>query len=419
MNRRVVPRLIGLFMLASAVLGSKCVNYDERLTPGGGADGASDADGDGDPEPGDTTISDCLPPEPVFDLDAMMGVACTKTRCSGQRAASFWVDVWNDYDVVRIVRFRDDAPGPRFEITDEQGNPSDLAFVQGTPVTIILRNEGDSGVSRAYDFTAPVLFRHVAWRDVATSDGVYKSATFDAVLPGYTAGQRHEVVLSFVPIELGTFDVYSSGGVTNGTRYAAIADATVTPDLATGDAGQGMKTTVTITGGVTLALFSGTDIERDARLDDDPRRDATHSVWDPGNLRTVTIGASEVQDAVTGRYTLTFQWSSRAFPVSVGHLIELQNGSTNRFRHNFTANGLLRGSVNRALVDSQTEVRASAFDSVDVLVGKTIRIYFVPTVIARYGVFCNRGSTYSTNGQPDLGSGHAGAGMHDLVEVIP
>ena len=417
MTRSGPLRVAGLLLLGSTLTGSKCVSYDERLTVPSDPNNAGDADGDADP--GDGTVTECLPPEPVYDLNEMRRAACVGLRCASQRASAFWFDAWEDHDVVRVVRFRDDAPGPRFDVTDEQGAPSSLAFVQGTPVTLIVRNEGDAGVSRAYDFTAPLLFHHVAWRDIATSDGTYEAATFDAVLPGYASGQRREVVIAFVPIERGTFDVYSSGGVVNGTAYSAIASGPATPDLATGDAGQGMKTTLTITGDSPLTLFRGSDVDRDARLDDDPRRAASDPVWDPGNLRTVTIDAVEAQNPDTGGDIFTFQWSSLAFPVNVAHVIELHSVAANRYQHNFTALGLMRGSVNRGVSDSQTEVRAASYDSINIVAGKTIRIYFVPTVIARYEVFCQLGIVFSSNGQPDLQSGHAGAGMHDVVEVVP
>jgi hypothetical protein len=80
---------------------------------------------------------------------------------------------------------------------------------------------------------------------------------------------------------------------------------------------------------------------------------------------------------------------------------------------------MLSDSVFRAAVDIDVEVRAAYLATVTVQPAARIQVFVVPTVAREYQTYCQIGVSHASNGAPDLTTGHAGAGMHDLITVVP
>ncbi len=413
----------------------KCFDYDappppdtgpvdsgmDAVVDSGPADTAPEAMPDAAPDAADTTppidTGMIVLPTPEGMIDA----ACRALRCDGAAAWAYWRDDWDEYAVERTVTFRDpDASTSTFEVTDETGAPADLTFEPAVPVTLHVVSPGDGTATAAHDLTAPAFFRAIAYRDVLTNSGAYEGPTIDAVAPRFDAATEHRASIRFVPIESGTFTAWSSVGVTDGDRYAEILDGSVTPDFATGDAGKGMMLTITVSAGSDdLTVFQGEDPDRPAALDTDPRRYASDPVWDMASSVLVGVVAQEGLDPMTGESRFTFNWTTRTFTRDVGYVIELQNEPTNRFRHDFTALGMFTDSVMRAAIDADVEVRAPYFGGAVIAPGERLQLLAVPTVAREYEIYCAIGVTHAPNGAPDLTTGHAGAGMHDVITVVP
>ena len=186
-----------------------------------------------------------------------------------------------------------------------------------------------------------------------------------------------------------------------------------------GDAGRGMTVSLEITPADDLTLFLGESADRPPSLDTDPRRDPTDPVWDGAASVLVGVLAQEAIDGMTGENVFTFDWTTRTFTKDVGHVIEVTNETGNRFQHAFNAMGMMADSVVRGGIDPDVEVRAPYFTNMTVRPGMTMSLHFVPTVVRDYQTYCQIGVTHADNGAPDLSTGHAGAGMHDLVSVVP
>ncbi len=299
------------------------------------------------------------------------------------------------------------------------GAASDLVFAQAVPVTLHLVAPGDATASAVHDFTASLFFRSVAFRDVATASGTYKGPTLDAVELVHEEGTEHRATLRFVPIETGTFTAYSSQGVTDGRRYAEIVQGTITPDLTTGDADKGMTIDLEVVGDEGLTIFQASSPDRPADLDADPRRDSSHPVWEAASVTTIGILAQEGLDPMTGESRFTFDWTTRTLTQNTGHVLEVENEAGNLFDHDFTALGMLSDSVVRAAEDAHAEIRAPYFSGASITPGLRIRLYLVPTIAREYQTYCQIGVSHADNGAPDLTTGHAGAGMQDVVTVVP
>jgi uncharacterized cupredoxin-like copper-binding protein len=255
---------------------------------------------------------------------------------------------------------------------------------------------------------------------VVTESGAYSGPSIDAVIPTFDAATEHRATIRFVPIEADTFTLWSSMGVTDGDRYAEIVDGSVTPDLGTGDAGKGMTITVEVMAGDDdLTVFQGQTPDRDPALDVDPRRSAADPVWESASVALVGALAQEGLDPMTGENRFTYDWTTRTLMQNVGHVIEIENEAGNRFRHSFAAQGMLSDSVFRAGLDLDVEVRAAYLETVVVQPGARLQIFIVPTVAQEYQTYCQIGVSHAANGTPDLTTGHAGAGMHDLITVAP
>jgi hypothetical protein len=378
----------------------------------------------GPTDTGTETLPDTLPPidtaPPVMPTaEGMIAAACLALRCDAADAVRYWRSDWDDYDVERTITFRDEATTSTFDVTDDTGATSTLAFVAGIPVTLHLVAPGDGTATTAHDFTAPAFFRTVAFRDVVTASGAYEAVAFDAILPTFETGVEHRATLRFVPIEAGSYTAWSSTGVTDGDRYTAIVDGSASPDLGTGDAGRGMTLTLDVTPADALTVFQGASLERPPSLDADPRRDASDPIWDGAAVALVGITAMEGLDPMTGESVFTFDWTTRTLTRNVGHILELSNNPTNRFRHDFTAMGMMSDAVVRAGLDPDAEVRAPYFRGTVINPGMTIQLFVVPTLARAYQTYCEIGVVHAENGVPDLTTGHAGAGMHDLITIVP
>jgi len=414
-------------VLAPLLLAPKCFEYQPAQMPDTGpADTGMDAPDTGPEDTGpETGLPDTTPPidtgtPPMLSPEGMIDAACLALRCDAGDAVRYWKDDWDDHHVERIVTFRDpDASTAVFEVTDAAGAPSDLRFTSALPVTLHLVAPGDGSATGPHDLTAPELFRSIALRDVATDGGAYKGPTIDAVLPIYEAGVEHRATIRFIPIEQGTFTGWSSTGVTDGDRYAEIVLGTVTPDLGTGDAGLGMTLSVEVTADDDLTVFQGESSDRPPGLDADPRRDAADPVWGGGVVSVIGILAQEGLDPMTGESLFTFNWTTRTLAKDVGHVLELTSRPTNRFRHDFTALGMMSDSVVRAALDVDAEVRAPYFAATNINPGETIQLFIVPTIARDYQTYCQIGVTHAASGAPDLTTGHAGAGMQDEITVAP
>lgn len=419
---RVRPSTLLLLATVPALLAPKCIDYDapadsgrpdagrvDAGTDAGGVD-AGPADGGADAGPADAGFD--AGPEPL-SAAGMRRAACLADRCRAPAAVRYWKDDWELFHVQRTVTLADDE----LAVTDADGAPAALTFESGIPVTLTVVLPDDA--TSAHDLTAPGFFRTVAWRDVETGDGGYRAPTFDAVLPRFEPGVSHAAVLRFVPIERGEHVAYSSTGVTDGQRYAEILTGAVAPDLDTGDAAAGLTATVSVTGPAEITVFQGSDPDRAAALDADPRRDADHAVWDPAAVTTIGIDSIEGIDPMTGLSVFTFDWTTRELRQGVGHVLELSSRPGNDFQHNFTAQGLLIDAVLRRVVDSEVELRAPYVETTNVDAGALIQIWLVPTVVKDYQTYCQIGVVHADNGAPDLTTGHAGAGMLDTIRVRP
>jgi hypothetical protein len=150
-------------------------------------------------------------------------------------------------------------------------------------------------------------------------------------------------------------------------------------------------------------------------LDRDVRRDRADPVW--AAPTPLSVQAVESTNPDTGADVFSLVWSTTALTRNVGYALSLTSGLTNVFQHNFTSPGLARDSVLAAAVDSHIELRLAYLDSTNIAAGGQVTLYFVPTLATTYRTYCRLGVVLGPNGTPDLHTGHAGAGMLDLVTV--
>ncbi len=360
-------------------------------------------------------------------VERMVATACVRGSCQASLVVRYWKDEWDTHAIRRTVRFVEVSPTEHtIEVTDEAGAPATLELESGRPVTLTVVNPGDGRSSGGHYFTAPVLYRSVAWRKAETGDAEYKAPHFDAFRVLRRDGTDNEVELYFVPMSAGTFSVYCEDGVTNGGAYAGIVSGASTPDLATGHAGLGMQATVRVTGdlgawtdgGLAPRLEPEIYPDRLAALDADPRRSESDPVWADGTrdetYRTPPIEAVEVSDT-----ELAFVPANLNLTLGRGYVLAVQAAAANMRGHYYTAPDFFVRTVLRKAADSHADIHASYLTAVEVAIGRSTELYLVPVEVGRFEPYCQIGVRTHTDGWPVLTTGHAGLGMVGSITVRP
>lgn len=350
---------------------------------------------------------------------------------------TYWRTAWSERAQVRTLTFVETSGTEQllFRVTDEAGGSWDcangaacpgLTFTAGVPVTLTLKNA--AGNIGRHTLTAPPFYRTVAWWKAESADAEYRAPAFDSVHLQVGAEDR-AITLSFVPMVPGSYLSYCTLGVMNGTRFAEIAAGTVEPNLATGHAGRGMHAMITVTdpngalNGITFAQDKLAD--RDPLLDLDERR--SPSWWTspgtnqgrccfPRELELVDVSDSAFEYVHGGARV------SEVNPLMLyegfGHPLVVQNRSMTR-RHTVTVPQLFVHSVLLRAEDSQGEVRLPYLTGVAVKAQRQTTLYVSPGAPAFHEAYCDVGTRHGAHGAPDLGTGHAGSGMHGPIIVLP
>lgn len=378
-----------------------CISYDPRLD-------ASLVVTAPDEDP---VITTCEPPP--LSINGMRTAACPGGRCATSLVVRYWRDVWNDVDLKRTMTFREGSAGAwQLELTDALGNPAAWEFEVGRPVTLTVINP----TGAIHDLTAPEWFRKVAWYEVVTTDASHHAPVFNAIELRAATNSDRQAVLRFVPIEAGTYAVWSAQGVEDGDLYVEIAAGTATPNLNTGDAAQGMQTTATVSGPALLAFAEGNP-DRPASLDVDARRRDNHAVWQA--TTDVTVESNESLNEQTGVSVFTFLWSTTTLTRDVAYRLHFTNPSSNEREHSLTSPSLLRDAVVRSVEDAHVRLRLPYLQDSLVAQGSSVDLYLIPTLATTHTAYCRQGVSFGGAGHPDFSTGHPAAGMHNQVTVVP
>jgi hypothetical protein len=415
-----------LIIVSAALSLAACFSKPDAPGSDGAVDGAArmpdgqvrDAAADSGPDStvGDGGVADAGPDAAVLSVTGMLAVACPGGTCNPSKVVSYWKNDWDTYATKRTVRFQDvSTTEQHLVVSDAAGQPATLDFAPGVPVSLTVLNPGDTGSTGKHTLTAPRLFRAVAWRRARTIYGEYRAADFDSFSVRRRSGSDLSVVLDFVPINAGTYDVYCQIGVPNGNAYEAIVSGTVQPDLANtaGHAGKGARAIATIGSALGVSITQPT-----SSLGGDPRRLATASVWGQAvrdeAYRTDPVRLFEFTDD-----EFEFVPANVSLSANVGHVVRIANPSTNLKAHVYSASTFYGEAVLREVQDDDVEVETSTLTSIQILPGQWMELFVVPTVPATYGTFCDVGVQFNPDGTPKLTTGHAAKGMVGTVTVTP
>jgi hypothetical protein len=391
-------------------------------TPGGDpdaadpADAASDLDAEAAVDAAEIIDAESGPDAVPLTVEAMLASACTGSSCTPSKIVSYWRNAWDDYAVKRTVRFHDlSATEHALDVTDEAGNPATLEFQAGVPVTITIVNPGDSTSTGKHNLTGPRFFRAVAWRRATSVLAEYRASHFDAVHVRRRAGADLTVVLQFVPMNPGSFDLYCQTGVPSGNQYEAIVAGSVTPNLTdpAGHAGKGARATATIT-----TSFAQTISQPVAALASDPRRAASHAVWATG-ARDETYRADPVLFFEFTDEEYAFIPANLALTRDVGHVIRIENPAANLRAHAFASRPFYDSSVLMKAQDDDVEIETSTLTGAQALVNGWTELFILPTMAAAFTAYCEVGVQSMMDGTPNLATGHAGRGMVGSITVSP
>jgi hypothetical protein len=421
--RTIASHLLFLAALGCGADDGPFMGRPDSQQGAGDAPGLADGGGETDGTPGEVDAGD----EPVdaapggpdaarLTVEAMLATACTGSSCSAAKVAAYWRNEWDTYAVKRTIRFHDlSATEHRLEVTDGAGNPATLEFIAGLPVSLTIVNPGDSSSTGKHNITAPALFRAVAWRRAKSLFADYRAAHFDAVHVRRRSGTDLSVVLEFVPMNPGMFDVYCQTSVPNGNQYEAIVAGTTTPDLTStaGHAGKGAKTTATIT-----TSFAGQIAQPVAALSSDPRRAGTHAVWGTA-VRNDTYRVDPIQFFEFTDEEYAFIPANLALADEIGTVLRIENPTANVRAHAFAARSFYDSAVLWKAQDDDVEVETSTLTSVQALVGGWTELFVVPTMPGSFGSYCEVAVQISPEGNPNLSTGHAGRGMVGSIAVSP
>ncbi|HTA94091.1 MAG TPA: hypothetical protein VK745_31145 [Polyangiaceae bacterium] len=396
--------LVGFWSLLCA-----CGVSHSPATTDAGTDAGTDASTgtDASSDAGTEADADAAPPPPT--VAAMLEQACPGGACTSDAVVTYWKSYWQDLAVQRTLRFVESGPTAySFTVTDADGNPATLDFAAGIPVTLTVTDDGTSTSAEHY-LAAPALSRSVAWYKVDSVDGEYDAPNFDAVGVLHTPGVANSMSLYFVPLLSGSYDAYCRTGVTM---------TSAGPDLTTGHAGLGMKTTVTVDNDLGVTLDQGLSPTYDPSFDQDPRRDESNAVWASGALDTRYSSATGpvVMDEQS-KTMFMFTPDEVDFKVGVGTDLGLINVATDKSRHYFTSPDFLVTTVFLKTQDTQGEVFASYLTSFSAKPGKNTDMFLVPTIASNWQFYCMLGVKPGADGGPDLTTGHAGLGMVGQVVV--
>ena len=399
-----------LLLASSCTLGAACGDSSAGRWDAA-ADDATSRDTSFVDAPPNNAPADALP---MLSVSDMIDKSCEDGTCKASAIVAYWKDQWNTYATQRTVTFVETSPTVfGLRITDESDATASLEFAAGVPVTLTLRNPGDTRSTQPHFLTAPLFYRSVAFRKADSESAEYKGVGFDSFGVNWTQATDRELKLFFVPMASGAFDAYCESDVPNGGAYADIVKAVVTPDLdsSEGHAGKGMKDTITIVGDLGVTLDPELVAGRVAALDGDSRRDSKHAVWQSGvHEQTLTLHENSPTSYEFRPATLTLT-------TGIGHAIAITNPNDNISKHYLTTPEFFVTTVMRHATDLDAEVRASYLRGVEVKQGGTAHLFVVPTTAGTYSSYCEIGVEDKPNGSPDFDTGHAGLGMAGTVMV--
>jgi uncharacterized cupredoxin-like copper-binding protein len=346
------------------------------------------------------------PPPPT--VAAMVEQACPGGTCTSAAVVTYWKSYWQDLAVKRTLRFVENGPSDYgIVVTDADGNPATLEFAAGIPVTLTVTDDGTSTSAEHY-LAGSALSRSVAWYKVDSIDGEYDAPNYDAVGVLHTPSVATSMALYFVPILSGSYDAYCRTDVT---------ETSAGPDLTTGHAGLGMKTTVIVDSDLGVTLDQGLNPAYDPALDSDPRRDESDPVWASAAVDTrFSSAAGPITLDEESKTMYMFNPDAADFKVGVGADLGLSGLATNKSRHFFTSPDFLITTVLLKTQDTQGEVFASYLTGFAAKPGKSTDMFLVPTTAGNWQFYCQLG-VKPGDGGPDLTTGHAGLGMVGQVAI--
>lgn len=113
----------------------------------------------------------------------------------------------------------------------------------------------------------------------------------------------------------------------------------------------------------------------------------------------------EVQMVESGN-SLSFSPNEFTFEAGKPYVLRIINSATNASKHYFSPEGLsfYKAIATRKIETSQAEYKAPYFDAVELMIGGSIDLYFVPVLPGAYDVICTI-------------SGHKAAGMFGKVTI--
>ena len=257
----------------------------------------------------------------------------------------------------------DAAEKMTIELNEMSFTPNDITMEAGKPYIVTLTNIG----AVKHEFTASEFFRTVATRKAETAQSEVKVPFFTEI--EVFAGETVDLYL--IPLIAGTYDLKCE---------------------IEGHFEAGMFGTITVTGETPASpAIQLADVASGPWVQDGPDLIAAAD-WDAAGKMTIELSE--------------FAFSPKDFTLEAGKPYILTVVTVGDVKHEFTASEFFPTIAFRKAQDESGEFKSTTPHEIEVLPGKQIEIYLIPTVAGTYDLKCEI-------------EGHFEAGMFGTITVTP